>query len=247
MSLGARLPKPGALLFDMGGVLLESADSWDAASFPRSFPQGLPEDAPLDWFLDVSRRILDAYFGLPDPRPSMDPRPIIAEALARRGFEPYAEAVERWYAIVAQWEVRPLYPFVAGTLRTLHAEGYRLGLISNVLTVQDGHRALFRDAGIHDLFEVMVFSSEFGLNKPSPSIFSHALERMGIAADCAWYIGDKPHRDVCGAHATGMTAVLVDSAYHHRIADAPENAPDLTIPDISHLPACLRRMASELG
>jgi HAD superfamily hydrolase (TIGR01662 family) len=177
----------------------------------------------------------------------MDPRPIIAAALAQRGVEPLAETVERWYAIVSQWEVRPLYPLVAEKLRALHAEGYRLGLISNVLSVQDGHRALFRQAGIYDLFEVMVFSSEFGLNKPSPAIFLHALESMGIAADGAWYIGDKPHRDVNGAHAAGMTAVLVDSAYHHRIHDAPENVPDLRIPDISHLPAYLRRMASELG
>ncbi|MCL4695333.1 MAG: HAD hydrolase-like protein, partial [Candidatus Hydrogenedentes bacterium] len=56
-------------------------------------------------------------------------------------------------------------------------------------------------------------------------------------------VGDKPHRDIVGAHGVGMTGVLVDSTYHDRIQDGPEFEPDLKIPDISALPNVLRDLA----
>jgi putative hydrolase of the HAD superfamily len=98
------------------------------------------------------------------------------------------------------------------------------------------------EAGILDLFEFAVFSAEFGTNKPDPSIFRHALDSMAVDAGDAWYVGDKPNRDVCGAHGVGMKAVLVDSAHHEHINDAPENVPDLRIADISELPGLLKTL-----
>lgn len=231
--------RPAAILFDMGGVLLESADMWDDSGFHKSFPDGLPEPVSEEWFLDMSKALIRAYEALPQPRHAMDPRPLIAEWLPKAQVDPTPESVERWYRIMAKWEVRPLYPFVRNTLDSLRTMGFRLGLISNTLLVSDGHRNLFREGGILDLFEFMVFSAEFGMNKPDPSIFRHALDSMGITAGQAWYVGDKPHRDVCGAHSVGMKAVLVDSTYHDRIQDAPENQPDMLIPDISALPGFL--------
>lgn len=226
----------------MGGVLLESADMWDQSGFRKSFPDGLPEPVSEGWFMGLSKAVIDAYVAIPAPRHAMDPRPVIREWLRKVPIDPTPEAVDRWYRIVAQWEVRPLYPFVRPTLESLRGMGYRLGLISNTLMVGEGHRKLFREGGILDLFEFMVFSAEFGMNKPDPSIFRHALDSMALPAERAWYVGDKPHRDVCGAHGVGMTAVLVDSIYHGRIHDAPENEPDLMIPDISALPDVLPRI-----
>jgi HAD superfamily hydrolase (TIGR01662 family) len=234
------LPKPEAILFDMGGVLLESADMWDESGFRKSFPDGLPEPVTEAWFIGLSKALIRGFEAIPPPRHAMDPRPFIRDWLPKAQIEPTPEAIERWYGIIAQWEVRPLYPFVRPTLETLHRMGYRLGLISNTLMVGDGHRNLFRDGGILEWFDFMVFSAEFGMNKPDPSIFRHALESMAVPADRAWYVGDKPHRDIGGAHRVGMTAILVDSIYHHRILDAPENVPDWKVPDISAIPDLLR-------
>ena len=232
--------RPEAVLFDMGGVLLESADMWDESGFRKSYPDGLPEPVSEAWFLDMSKALIRAYEAIPEPRHAMDPRSVIRQWLPKAQIDPTPAAVERWYGIIAQWEVRPLYPFVRSTLESLRDMGFRLGLISNTLMVGEGHRNLFREGGILDLLEFMVFSAEFGMNKPDPSIFRHALDSMAIRAERAWYVGDKPHRDVGGAHRVGMTAVLVDSTYHGRIHDAPENEPDLKVPDISALPDVLR-------
>jgi HAD superfamily hydrolase (TIGR01662 family) len=239
--------KPEAILFDMGGVLLESADMWDPTGFRKSFPESVPAPASEAWFLDLSAALIRAYEALPQPRPAMDVRPIIQEWLPKAGIEPSAENVERWYRVLARWELRPLYPFVRETLQELTGMGIRLGLVSNTLMVSDGHRTLFREGGIFDLFEILVFSAEFGMNKPDPSIFRHALQSMNVATDRAWYVGDKPHRDIVGAHAVGMTAVLVYSPYHERVLDGPDSEPDLRVPDISALPGLLRDLEVTVG
>lgn len=238
------LPKPKAILFDMGGVLLESADMWTEAGFVKSFDGRFPADASREWFMGMSADILRRYEQLPAPRPAMDARPIIREWLPRCGIECTPENVEYWYGILGWWEVRPLYPFVREALARVREMGFRIGLVSNTLLTSDYHRALFRDGGILDLFECMVFSAEFGANKPDPAIFRHALGAMALDPAHAWYVGDKPHRDVCGAHAVGMTAVLVDGPYAHRVNDTPAHVPDLRIRDVSELPAILDHVAA---
>ncbi len=239
----ARAPAPKAVLFDMGGVLLDAADRWDAAQFPVSFPNGLPEPAPLEWFLAMSSDIMETFVALPPPRPAMDVRPLIAAWLRKRSIEADSETVERWFDVLMRWEASPVYPFVPAPLRALASMGIRLGVISNTLMPAKYIRERFRDAGILDLFEFTVFSAEYGVNKPDPALFRHALDAMRLRPEEAWYVGDKPQRDVCGAHGAGMTAVLVDSRHHHRIHDGPDHVPDFRIPTIAALPDRIAKIA----
>lgn len=237
------LTKPAAILFDMGGVLLESADKWDADDFRKSFPNGLPEPAQEDWFLGMSADIMARFQAIPPPRHAVNWRPVIEEWLCNRGIEPSPGVIEYWYGMVAQWEVRPVFDFVKPTLEALRVRGFRLGLISNTLMEGARLKRHLVQAGIGALFECMVFSGDVGPHKPDPAIFRNALNRMGIEPARAWYVGDKPERDVCGAHGVGMTAVLVDSAHAHHSHDAPENVPDLRIPNISVLTETLEQLS----
>lgn len=239
------LMTPAAVLFDMGGVLLDAGDRYDEAAFPEAFPHGLPEPAPLDWFVKMSSACLERFLAMPPPRPAMDCRPIIAEWLRRRGVVPTDDTVQRWLGIMEQWEARPIYPHVRPTLRALRDMGIRMGVVSNTMTAAGYIRKHFQAAGILEYFEVTVFSAEFGINKPAPSIFQYALDSMRVDAQQAWYVGDKPQRDVLGAHGVGMTAVLVDSAHVGHVNDGPEYVPDLRIRDIAALPEILRGMASQ--
>ncbi len=236
---GVAMEKPVALLFDMGGVLLNAVDRWDETQFAASFPGGVPEGAPFDWFIGMSREIMATFLALPVPRPALDVRPFIAAWLGKRQIEPTREAIERWHTILCHWEASPIYPFVRPALQALRDAGYRLGLISNTLMPATVIRMRLAEAGVLPLFEIAVFSAELGINKPDPRIFRHALDAMSLAPDRAWYVGDKPNRDVCGAHSVGMKAVLVDSAHHKHIEDAPENVPDFKIGTIADLPAFL--------
>ena len=70
-------------------------------------------------------------------------------------------------------------------------------------------------------FEVVVVSEEFGIGKPDPSIFRHALEQLG--ADDGVMVGDSLARDVDGALAAGLQAVWCNRTGEPR----PEGRGDL--------------------
>ena len=110
----------------------------------------------------------------------------------------------------------------------LRAEGIRTAVISN----SDGSvRESLSNAGFDGLFEFVMDSHEVGVSKPDPVIFHHALERLGVDASGAWYVGDSVFHDVDGAARAGLASVLVDPlglAPHHpfRVAAVGE-LPDL--------------------
>ena len=188
----------------------------------------------------MSQDCIRRFVQLTPPRPAMDCRPIIREWLDRRGVSSTPDRVNRWLAIMEQWEASPVFPFTAPALKAVGDLGVRMGVVSNTLTAAAYLRRHFEEAGILTFFDVTVFSAEFGISKPHPSIFQHALDALAVDPKRAWYVGDKPQRDIRGAHAVGMTAILVDSAHAAKVADAPENRPDLRIRDISELPGVIR-------
>jgi HAD superfamily hydrolase (TIGR01509 family) len=105
-----------------------------------------------------------------------------------------------------------LAPHAAETLSALREMGLGVGLVSNAgMTTAPNLRLMLSHYGIHDLFDVLVFSDELLVAKPDARIFSAALEGIGHpAADCA-FVGDNPHNDVYGSTQAGMFAVQIGS------------------------------------
>lgn len=64
--------------------------------------------------------------------------------------------------------------------------------------------------GIDVHFPVIIISEEAGVWKPDPRIFELALERYGVHARHAIYVGDSVEHDVPGAHAAGLRAIWVN-------------------------------------
>jgi epoxide hydrolase-like predicted phosphatase len=92
------------------------------------------------------------------------------------------------------------------TLR-LRADGYRTALITNnVAEFSDGWRAMIP---VDDLFELVVDSSQVGMRKPNPQIFTSTLEQLGVSADESVFLDDAPG-NVAAARALGMHAILVE-------------------------------------
>jgi len=102
---------------------------------------------------------------------------------------------------------------VIDRVRTLRAQGYLTALVTNnVKEMASGWRQLFP---ADELFDVIVDSSEVGVRKPNPAIFSLALDRLGgIAADRAVFLDDAAG-NVEGARRAGLHAILVED-----VADA---------------------------
>jgi putative hydrolase of the HAD superfamily len=93
-------------------------------------------------------------------------------------------------------------------LEALKAQGYRLGLVSNLWPFPV--RVLFEELGLGAYFEHMIYSYEVGHAKPEPEIFEKALELFGVQPEEVLMVGDNPVNDVQGAMAVGMQAALID-------------------------------------
>jgi putative hydrolase of the HAD superfamily len=114
-------------------------------------------------------------------------------------------------AIYAEHRRRHLWsvtlPGTAEGLAALRRAGWLVACISNA----DGTVSrLLKDAGILPHLEFVVDSGVVGVEKPDPRIFEIALERAGVAAADAFYVGDVHPIDVVGARGVGMTPVLMD-------------------------------------
>jgi putative hydrolase of the HAD superfamily len=97
------------------------------------------------------------------------------------------------------------FPEIPSALAALRAKGLKLGVITNGSTQMQEMK--IRQLGFEDFFDCVLISDREGLRKPDPRIFELALERLGVTAGEAWYVGDHPVADVRGAFDAGLTAV----------------------------------------
>jgi HAD superfamily hydrolase (TIGR01549 family) len=89
----------------------------------------------------------------------------------------------------------------------------KVGLISNFTHAPVIYSSL-RLLGISTFFNAVVVSGEVGWRKPSPKIFEDALNRLGIEAKEAVYIGDSPIEDIKGGKEAGLKTIFVPSQFN---------------------------------
>ena len=73
-------------------------------------------------------------------------------------------------------------------------------------------------------FDVVVVEGEFGIGKPEPAVFRHALAAVGRQPHEAWMVGDDLAKDIAGGDAAGLHTVWVDSR-HEGLPEAPAAHP----------------------
>ena len=129
---------------------------------------------------------------------------------------PTEELVDVVYRAFTDRRNYGLYDDVLPALETLREAGLRLGIVSNFERWLD---ALLEDCGVRSLFEVRVISGFEGVEKPDPAIFRLALDRAGVDAARAVYVGDLPELDIAPARLVGMYPVLLDRRGRHADAE----------------------------
>lgn len=84
-----------------------------------------------------------------------------------------------------------------------------------------------------DRFDVIVFSSDHGHIKPSPYLFTRAIEAFDVDRPGIVFVGDSLKRDVAGAKSVGLSAIWIDTG----VGGANESVwrPDLVIRDLRDL------------
>jgi len=131
------------------------------------------------------------------------------------------------------------FPGVEAMLKGLANDGRRLGLITNGRSPFQQHN--FQALGVADRFDAVLVSGQEGMRKPDPEIFHRALDRLGVAAHEAVFVGDNPEADIRGAQAVGMRAIFRPSRFWPDCPDA-----DAVCTELRDLPALVGRLEASL-
>jgi putative hydrolase of the HAD superfamily len=118
----------------------------------------------------------------------------------------------------------------------LDRRGYKLGIISNVISSREIPDWLEED-GLGNYFKSVVLSSQFGHRKPDPEIYWEAAKRINMSPGRCAYVGDNPGRDVVGTREAGFGMVIILMARAELEKDPPsgENRPDVIIHEFRQL------------
>ena len=200
-------PATRAVFFDVDFTLIHPGPAFQGHGY-REFcaRYGIDVDASaFDAAVASASSLLDAGGGAYDPGIFIEYTRRIIEAMGGRGAA-VEHAARDIYDEWAACHHFTLYDEVPEVLRALHADGYKIGLISNT---QRSLAAFERHFALDGLFAVAISSWEHGYMKPHPSIFEEALRRAEVAAGEAVMVGDSVAHDIEGARRLGMRGVLV--------------------------------------
>jgi putative hydrolase of the HAD superfamily len=154
-----------------------------------------PEGTELEWLVAVDRRGLT------------DRRELFAAVADRHRLDATVdELVADYNEKIARMAVCAPETIVA--LERLLAAGWRVGIVTNGFTVQQG--AKIANAGLDAVVHAWVVSEEVGAAKPDPAPFRVAAERCGASPDDGWMIGDDPVNDIEGGAAAGLATIWID-------------------------------------
>jgi len=117
--------------------------------------------------------------------------------------------------------VRP-YEGVADEVLRLKAQGKTLGLVTSKM--RGGAIRGLQAVGLADAFDVIVGSDEVQHPKPHPEPVLIALDRLGVTAAGAVFIGDSRHDLECGRAAGVKTAAVLWGPFDRD--DLADLAPD---------------------
>jgi len=183
-------PPPRAVLFDLGGVLID----WNPRHLYRKL---VADDDFVEWFL--------AEVCSPDWNAAQDAgrswAEAVAEATARhpRHAELIAAYAARWPEMIAG-DV----PESVDMVEALAARGVPLYALTN-WSHETFHHARARFEWLEHFRDIVV-SGEVGMKKPDPRIFRLMLQRIGVEPADVVFIDDVAD-NVAGADALGMRTV----------------------------------------
>jgi putative hydrolase of the HAD superfamily len=98
-----------------------------------------------------------------------------------------------------------LFPQVLEVLNQLR-EHYLLAVVSDAQSAC----ALpeLRAVGLHEYFDPVIISGDYGYRKPDARLFQKALDRLHVSPEQAIFVGNDCYRDIFGARQLGIKTIL---------------------------------------
>ncbi len=235
--MASALSRFEAVVFDLFGTLVYEfprAD-WDAwLDMAAAVVEAEPEAFHAAWAATAIERQTGRAGGIEE-----NLRTVAARAGAWPSDSQLAEVLEARAALYRRWFVPR--SGAEEILRELRQRGMPTALIS--MCAPDTP-ALWRASPLAGLIDVEVFSCEVGLRKPDPEIYLAATERLGVDPAACLYVGDGSYRELTGASAVGMRAILIRDPAEAELEALRPEAEDWDGPAIADIREISRLLSS---
>ena len=207
---------PKAVIFDVGGVLLESpflaalrwAEEWDIpltvlvevfGDYARTVEPG--EDPPIWHEVECGRvELSDFVVQMQKTFLSELPPDHQATTMTADDFDPFADA-------------EPIAPMLE-LVDEIQARGIRTAILTN--NVKEWGQ--WRDLLPLHFFDSVVDSCQVGMRKPDPDIYVFVCNQLGLAPKDCLFLDDHPD-NIRGALAVGLDALLVSEDFEAAVVE----------------------------
>ncbi len=188
-----------AVIFDLGGVLLRTADY-----SPRE---------RLAAQLNMSRHDLEGFIFGGESGDKAQRGEITVQQHWQNLRRQLNCSAEEFQSIVEQFFAHDeLDEALIEYIRQLH-KSYKTALLSNAFG--DLRQVIAQKWHFEDAFDTLVISAEAHLVKPDPGIFQLALDQLGVEAHEAIFVDDM-RRNVEGASSAGLHAIQFQTSLQMR-------------------------------
>jgi putative hydrolase of the HAD superfamily len=193
--------KYDAVIFDLFGTLVDIFSLEEYRVFIKDMCAVLgvsPADFMSRWDEKADERALGQV-------PVAEQLRVLCEGL---GVEVTPERLERAVEMRVDFVRGVLVPRgdAASTLAALRERGLKVGVISDC---SEEVVAAWPSTPLAPLVHEAVLSAAVGLKKPDPRVYELACERLGVTPEKCLFVGDGGSRELTGATAAGMEAVLI--------------------------------------
>lgn len=200
-----------AVTFDLWGTLLDGRHSLRpqrcellARYLPQCTPERVEEAYDESWCRFSHG--MDRGFGLRGATVLSMTLDLLGATLS----PPHYQGVLQGWEEVALEDPPPLLENVSDMLYGLRDAGLLIGLISDTgVTPGRVLRRLLRERELLKAFDWLTFSDEMGVSKACSYAFAGTLRALGVRAEAALHVGDRPETDLEGAKKVGMHTALV--------------------------------------
>jgi beta-phosphoglucomutase len=179
---------PGAVVWDLDGVIVDSAEAHNASWVAMARQFGLPYDPERDFAAIFGRHntdIISTLWGVTDP-----------EQIRRM-----ADVKEQWFRRYAAG-LTPM-PGVIELMEELHRRGWKQGIGSSA--PMDNIRVLLLATGVSEYIEAVTSGDDVSKGKPDPEVFLLTFRRLGVDPVNGVVIEDAPAGVQAGIRAGAAT------------------------------------------
>jgi 2-haloacid dehalogenase len=205
------------VFFDLNGTLVDPAVLLSPAELPIA---ALDEANMMAMITTIAGR--ESAF-----------KPLLGAAL-QRGLERFGRSGDEAVDALARLPDMPAFGEVPDALRALRDGGFRLAVLTQ--SSASAAEEVTANAGIRELFELVLSAPELGAFKPDDLAYKSALERAGASE--AWFVAGH-WWDVAGAAYAGLRTAWISRTDVAYPVAMPE--PDVRGADLREVAAALLR------